>query len=172
MSDDRQMSVSLNQVEAEVTIQRVPEDVFAFYADFGNLPRFLGDVMEVKILSPERSQWRIEGPFGIRAHWTVEVTERVPNERIRYEVVDSDLGQAAWDVYFSPGSTPNETKVREVLTAPMGKLERMAMALMGKFPEQEVRANLHRLKELLETGKITDTSFAVKGKFADANERP
>jgi hypothetical protein len=37
------------------------------------------------------------------------------------------------------------------------------MALIGKYPQDEVRANLHRLKELLETGQITDTSYAVKG---------
>jgi hypothetical protein len=31
---------------------------------------------------------------------------------------------------------------------------------------EEVTSNLHRLKEIMETGKVTDTSYAVAGKFA------
>jgi uncharacterized membrane protein len=169
MPDENTVFSSNNQVEATVVIRRRREDVYAFYQDFRNLPQFLGDVIEVEITGPDRSRWTIEGPFGIRAHWSVEITERVPNERIRYEVADSHLVRAGWEVYFSQEENADETRVREVLTAPMGKLEQMAMALIGKFPEQEVRANLHRLQELLETGKITDTSFAVEGKFSSDN---
>ena len=40
----------------------------------------------------------------------------------------------------------------------------------GKYPMEEVTSNLHRLKELMETGKVTDGSYAyayaVPGKFA------
>jgi hypothetical protein len=37
--------------------------------------------------------------------------------------------------------------------------------LIGKFPEGEVPSNLHRLKEVMEVGKVTDTSYSVPGKF-------
>src|SRR5262245_57472643 len=35
-----------------------------------------------------------------------------------------------------------------------------------KFPAEEVSSNLHRLKEVMETGRVTDTSYSVAGKFA------
>jgi uncharacterized membrane protein len=161
-------STSHNQIDVSVEINRTREDVFAFYADFRNLPTFLGDVMEVEIIGPDRSRWTIEGPFGIRAHWNIQVTEQIPNELIQYQVADSDFATTAWELRFSQGSNSNQTIVQETLIAPLGEFERMAMALIGKFPEQEVRANLHRLKELLENGKITDTTYAVKGKFSPA----
>lgn len=41
----------------------------------------------------------------------------------------------------------------------------MALALIGKFPAEEQSANLRRLKEILETGSVTDTSYSVPGKF-------
>ena len=50
--------------------------------------------------------------------------------------------------------------------ASLGRLGRAALALIGKFPAEEVTANLHRLKEIIETGKVTDTSYAVAGKFS------
>jgi hypothetical protein len=36
---------------------------------------------------------------------------------------------------------------------------------MGKPPAGEVSANLRRLKEVMETGTVTDTSYSVAGKF-------
>ena len=51
------------------------------------------------------------------------------------------------------------------MLAPFGRFASAALALIGKFPQQEVTANLHRLKELMETGKVTDLSHSVPGKF-------
>jgi uncharacterized membrane protein len=96
------------------------------------------------------------------------VTEERPDELIRYETV-AWLGlRTCWEIHFAPGSEAGETQVREVMKAPLGRLGRAALALIGKFPAEEVSANLHRLKELMETGKVTDTSYSVAGKFARA----
>ena len=66
---------------------------------------------------------------------------------------------------FAPGSEAGMTVVRELMKAPLGRLGRVALALIGKFPAEEVTANLHRLKQVMETGKVTDTSYSVRGKF-------
>jgi len=61
---------------------------------------------------------------------------------------------------------PDETDVHAVMTIPFARLGRAALALIGKFPAEEQSSNLHRLKEVLETGRLTDTSYSVPGKFA------
>ena len=94
------------------------------------------------------------------------MTEERPNELIRYDLVASLGLKSEWQIYFAPGPAAGETEVREVMKAPLGRLGRAALALIGKFPAEEVSANLHRFKELMETGKVTDTSYAVAGKFA------
>ena len=58
-----------------------------------------------------------------------------------------------WEIYFSPGAEPGETQVREVMKGPGGRFAMDALVLIGKFPGQEVSANLHRFKQLMETGK-------------------
>ena len=68
-------------IEASVTIQRAVGEVFRFYRDFKNLPSFLGDVMAVEQIGPATSRWTIQGPLGIRANWTISVTE-VARERV------------------------------------------------------------------------------------------
>jgi uncharacterized membrane protein len=152
-------------VTASVVIRRPVNEVFGFYRNFRNLPRFLGDVMEVEQVDPATWRWTIRGPLGVRVHWTVRVTEERANEYIRYETATSPALKTTWQIYFTPASTTGETTVREVMKVPLGSLGRAALALIGKFPAQESPANLHRLKELLETGKVTDTTYAVPGKF-------
>jgi uncharacterized membrane protein len=155
-----------NTVEASVTIQRAVGEVFRFYRDFKNLPSFLGDVMAIDQIDPVTSRWTIQGPLGIRANWTIRVTEERMNELIRYETVGPPGLRTYWEIYFAPGSQPGATEVREVMKAPLGRWGRAALALIGKFPAEEVSANLHRLKEVMETGSVTDTSYSVAGKFA------
>ena len=153
-------------IEAGVTIHCAVDKVFRFYRDFQNLP--LGDVIAVAQTGPAASRWTIQGPLGIRAHWTIKVTEERPNELIRYETVAPPGLRTCWEIHFAPGSEAGATQVREVMRAPLGRLGRAALALIGKFPAEEVPANLRRLKELMETGRVTDTSYAVAGKFARA----
>lgn len=125
----------------------VLEEVFGYYRDFGNLPNFLGDVMAVQQINPTTSRWTIQGPFGIRAHWIVKVTEQRTNELIRYETVSSPRLKTYWEIHFTPVPDTGETEVREVMKAPLGRVGRAALALIGKFPDKEVCANLQRLRD-------------------------
>jgi uncharacterized membrane protein len=154
-----------DSIEATVSIRRPVEEVFSFYRDFTNLPSFLGDVMAVEPIGTANSRWTIQGPLGIRASWTIRVTDVLPNQLIRYETVAPPGLRTCWEVRFASGSAATETEVRETLKVPLGRLGRAALALIGKFPAEEVASNLHRLKQLMETGRVTDTSYAVPGKF-------
>lgn len=155
-----------NKIEVSVIIHRPVTAVFAFYRDFTNLPRFLGDVLAIEQIGSATYRWTIQGPLGMRMNWRIRVTEERPNELIRYETVTSPGLRTYWEIYFTPGSDAGEATVREVMKAPLGRLGRAALALIGKFPAEEVTSNLHRLKQVMETGIVTDTSYSVRGKFS------
>jgi hypothetical protein len=46
-----------------------------------------------------------------------------------------------------------------------GRVGRAALASVGRFPAAGVSSNLNRLKEVMEAGRVTDTSDALKNKF-------
>jgi hypothetical protein len=92
--------------------------------------------------------------------------EELTDELIRYETRHLPGVRTRWEIHFARGSAPGEAEIREVMRAPLGRLGRAALALFGKFPAEEVSANLYRLKELMETRKVSDTSYSVAGKFA------
>jgi uncharacterized membrane protein len=152
-------------VEATVVIQRPVADVFSFYRDFENLPRFLGDVMATERIGPATFRWTIGGPLGIRLRSTIRLTEERTNELIRYETTAVPGMRTHWAVHFAAGPGPGWTEVHEVLKTPFGRLGHAALTLVGKPPAEEVAANLRRLKQVIETGEVTDTDHAVAGKF-------
>jgi uncharacterized membrane protein len=121
--------------------------------------------MVIEQTGPTTSRWTVQGPLGIRVHWTIKVIEERRNELIRYQTVASSGMVTCWDIHFAPGAQAGETEVREVMKTPLGKFGRVSLALIGKFPAREVAANLHRLKEVMETGQVTDTSHSVERKF-------
>jgi hypothetical protein len=59
------------------------------------------------------------------------------------------------------------TVVRELMKAPLGRLGRVALALIGKFPAEEVTANLHRLKQVMETGKSPTQAIPCGASFSN-----
>lgn len=152
-------------IESRVVIDRPAAEIFAFYRDFRNLPLFLGDVMSVEPTGSSTSRWTVQGPLGIRVHWSVEVTGEEKDAYIRYRTTAVRGLGTTWDVRFTPDPGSGRTEVREVMTLPLGRVTQAGLGLIGKPPADETAANLHRLKQLMETGQVSDTRHAVPGKF-------
>jgi uncharacterized membrane protein len=152
-------------IESSVRIKRPAEDIFDFYRDFRNLPLFLGDVISVEPTGNTTSRWTIQGPMHVRIRWEIEVIERDANALIRYRTTSLRYLQTTWSIYFTQETGSDQTEVREVMELPLGRFGRAGLALIGKPPAEEVAANLRRLKQIMETGRVTDTSHAVPGKF-------
>lgn len=156
-------------IEGVVVIRRPVDIVFDFYCDFRNLPQFLGDVVHVELTGDDASRWTIRTPFGFDVHWPVFVTEIRTNALIAYEM-PSLLAPVRWSVAFTPAEEGKATMVRERMTVPGGKVAEIVLGVLGKPPPaREVQANLSRLKELLETGRVT-TMDDVVGRHGDAGQ--
>lgn len=152
------------KIEESITISRSVAEVFAFYRDVRNLPRFLGDVIGVEPIDFRSSRWTVQGPFGMKVRWTSVVTDLMEEAHIFYEA-SSGIFKTEWKIYFSEGRSPEEAVVREVLIQPGGALGQVVLAMFGKHPAAEVHSNLRRLKQLIENGRVADTSNSVPGKF-------
>ena len=155
-------------IDASIIIQRDVADVFGYYRDLTNMPRFLGDVVAVEPRGADTYQWTIRGPWRMRGHWTVRVTECRENVLIRYETVAPRWRRVTWEVRFASGPECGETRVREILRLPFGWFGMRIMALLGKHPVVEVGDNLKRLKEVLETGRVLSYRRAVPGSCPSA----
>lgn len=144
------------QVTKTVTVNRSPRDVYRFWRDLQNLPRFMSHLEEVRVISDRRSHWRAKGPAGTAVAWDAEIIEDVPNERIAWRSVEGADVDNAGTVHFKPGPGGRGTEVKVELryVPPAGRVGAGILKLFGEAPGQQIREELRAFKQLLETGEI------------------
>lgn len=144
------------RVEQVVTINRPVEQVYQFWHNFENLPRFMRHLESVEMLGHGRSRWRAKGPAGTTVSWEAETLQDRENEWIAWRSIDGGGLQNSGSVRFSPapGARGTELRVQLQYTPPAGMFGRTIARLFGEEPEQQIQDDLRRFKQLMETGEI------------------
>lgn len=153
-----------------VTIRRPPEELYAFWRDLRNLPSVMRHVQEVEVIHEYRSRWRVAGPGHTRVVWEALITEDKPNELLEWVTIDGDLAQHHGTVTFQPAAGNRGTIVRvNLVYRPLGgTFGAMVAKLFGGDPAMEIRTDLRRLKQLMETGEVADGSGPSARESLDA----
>lgn len=154
------------RVESAVNINATPEQLFRFWRNFENLPRFMTHLESVKVLDDGRSHWVAKGPAGIDAEWDAEIINEVPNELIGWRSVDGSRVDNAGSVRFTPAPGGQGTEVKVVLRydPPGGALGAAIAKLFGEDPSHQVEHDLERLKEMIESGEVATTGTQPTGR--------
>jgi uncharacterized membrane protein len=145
------------RVEASTTIYRPAQEVYSYWRQLDNLPRFMAHLKEVQELGGGRSRWTATGPLGVPVSWEAETINDIPSELISWRSVgDSDVVSAG-SVRFKPAGGDHGTEVRVVLQydPPAGKVGSTVAWLFGEDPQTQIEEDLRRFKQLLETGEVT-----------------
>jgi uncharacterized membrane protein len=152
-------------VRRTVAINKPVDEVFAFWRDFENLPRFMRHLESVTCDDSRRSHWVARAPAGRRVTWDAEVIEERPNELIAWRSLeDSDVRNSGM-VAFERGPGGRGTTVRVSLTyaPPGGKFAAVVAKLFGEEPGQQVTDDLRRLKQLMEAGEVPTVDGQPRG---------
>jgi uncharacterized membrane protein len=140
------------RVEESIRIERPVEDLYQFWRNLSDLPRFMSHLKQVDDLGGHRSHWVAKGPAGMRVEWDAEVINEVPNQVIGWRsLAGSDLTTAG-SVHFdrTPDGATTVT-VHLQYAPPAGRLGKIIAQLFGDEPSQAIREDLQRLKSMLET---------------------
>ena len=151
-------------VSAAVTISRPVDEVYGYWHQFQNLPNFMAHLESVQDVGT-LSHWVAKAPGGRTVEWDAEITEDVTNERISWRSTGNASVTNSGTVRFTPAPKGRGTEVRvEMLYSPPGGAVGAAVAkLFGEEPNQQVRDDLRRLKQVLETGQVTRSEGSPEG---------
>jgi uncharacterized membrane protein len=143
------------KIARAVTINRSPEDLFKFWRNFENLPRFMANVVSVKA-EGKRSHWVARGPLGKHVEWEAETITEEPNRLIAWRSLAGSEVATAGSVHFTPapGGRGTEVRVEMKYDPPAGKVGALIAKLFGEDPARQIQEDLRRLKQLMETGEI------------------
>jgi uncharacterized membrane protein len=154
-------------VEKSIIIKKSPKELYSFWRDFENLPRFMDHLESVNSVGFNRWHWVAKGPVGMRPEWDAEIYNERPNELIAWRSLAGTVTNAG-SVRFEPAPGERGTQVKVVLNynAPGGKVSALLAKLFGQEPGQMIEEDLRRLKQILETGEITGVEGQTSGRNA------
>ncbi|HET6584455.1 MAG TPA: SRPBCC family protein [Nannocystaceae bacterium] len=146
-----------------VTIARSPEDVYRYWRDFDNLPRFMKHVESVGVIGERRTHWTVRGPGGILLRWDAELVADRENEAIVWRSLPGADVDTSGSVQFvrAAGGRGTEVWLEMRYDAPGGKIGRAIAMLFGKDPSQLAYRTLRDLKQMLEVGEIVQSDASV-----------
>jgi len=147
------------RVEQSVTIKRAQDDLFRFWRNFENLPRFMDNLESVRVLDDGVSHWVAKGPAGARVEWNAEIHDEIENELIAWRSLPGSEVDHAGSVHFTP-ATSDGTEVRVILrySPPAGRFGAAVARLAGDDPERQVADDLRRFKQVMEAGEFQNSS--------------
>jgi uncharacterized membrane protein len=152
-------------ITKSITVARPRSEVYAFWRDFENLPRFMRHVESVQNLGGGRSHWVAKGIAGTDREWDAELVEDKPNERVSWRTIGAgDTARHAGTVSFlSVGDSATEVRVDIEYDPPAGALGASIARLFGEEPSQQIEEDLERFKRVLETGDTERTYRHTEG---------
>ena len=143
------------KVEDSVIIHRPVVEVYRFWRNFENLPRFMDHLESVTVIDENTSHWVAKGPAGTRIEWDAVIHNEIDDELIAWRTLPGAEVSSAGSVHFTPA--PGGTEVRVVLSyePPAGRLGAAVAKLLGEEPSQQVEDDLRRLKQVMDAGETT-----------------
>jgi uncharacterized membrane protein len=162
------------RVERVITVNKPVHTVYQYWRDFQNLPRFMRHLKSIEQLDDNRWRWRAKGPAGLTVSWEAEIVQDRQDEWIAWRSVEGSDVQNSGSVGFSPAPGARGTEVRVTLeyAPPAGAFGRTLAKLFGEEPEQQIQEDLHRFKQLLETGEIAVSDGPSLWRAAQPHKNP
>jgi len=160
------------RVERAVTINKPREEVFRFWRNLENLPRFMKHLQSIRVIDDRRSHWVTKGPAGRTMEWDAEIINEIENELIGWRSLDGAQVDNAGSVHFKSTTNGRGTEVRVLLqyNPPGGAVGATLAKLWGEEPSQQIEGDLRRLKQILEAGALPTTEGQPHGHQTDRHE--
>jgi uncharacterized membrane protein len=164
------------RLEASITVRSPRTEVFLFWHLFDNLPSFMSHLESVQEMGDGHSHWTAKSPIGKPVEWDAEIVAEVADELITWRSLKGADVTNSGSVRFAdaPGGRGTEVRVQMEFELPAGKLGAAVARLFGEHPEQQVRDDLRRFKQVLETGEVVRSEGSPEGTYArrQVRQRP
>jgi uncharacterized membrane protein len=146
------------RLDEAMLINKPAEELYRFWRNFENLPRFMTHLESVGVLDDRRSHWVAKAPrlAGGSVEWDAEITADEPNRRIAWRSLPGSQVETSGEVRFEKalGDRGTEVHVSMSYAPPAGRLGHMLASVVGDNPRRMIREDLHNFQHLMEIGEI------------------
>jgi uncharacterized membrane protein len=151
-------------VKKAVTVNKPPDEVYGFWTDLENFPRFMTHVESVQLRDDGKSHWVVKAPTGT-VEWDAETSDERPGELIAWRSLPGSSITNRGSVRFkpAPGGRGTEVEVELRYEPPAGTLGATVAKLMGEEPATQLADDIRRFKQVIETGEIVRSEGSLGG---------
>jgi uncharacterized membrane protein len=147
-------------VRESVRIEKPLAEVYRFWRQLENLPRFMTNLEKVIELGNGRSRWIARGPADVTVEWDAEIINEIENKVIGWRSLPGGDVVTAGSVTFAAVRRGPSTQISVHLqyAPPAGRFGALVATVAGREPSQTIRGDLRRLKQILEAGEVPRVS--------------
>lgn len=158
---------------AAIIVNRSREELYRHWRQLSTLPQFMKHLKRIEVKDDRRSHWIARGPAGSTIEWDAEITEDRPDERISWRAVEGMAIEHEGSVRFEPGTGGRGTIVTVEMEyrPPLGTVGAAVAAWFGEEPNQTVKMDLRRFKQMMETGEVITTEGQPAGRTESTSWR-
>lgn len=153
------------KIERAITVLRPVAEVFAFWRNFQNLPKFMQKLESIEVITGTRAKWHWKIMGDRTLGWETEIIAEIENRMISWQSVgDSDVDNAG-SIWFRPAPQDGATEIhiQVMVRTPGGKFIEKLASLFGEDPGSVFASDLLRFKSLMEAGEIPTTEGQPHG---------
>jgi uncharacterized membrane protein len=146
-----------------ITVNRPVNEVYEFWRDLENLPRFMSHLESVRV-SDGRSHWRVKAPAGLSLEWDAAIIEDRPNEVLSWRTLEGAAVVHTGSVRFlgAPGGRGTEVLVDLQYDIPGGKLGAALAKAFGQDPAEQITDDLRHFKQVMEAGEVVHSDASIR----------
>jgi uncharacterized membrane protein len=142
------------RVQESIEVQAPLQDVYNYWSNFENFPRFMENIEEVRMTGQDTSHWKVKGPLGVSVEFDAKTTEMNPERGVGWNTVDGQV-MTSGEVTFQEVQ-PDRTRVELTMNyadPPGGKVGE-AVANILSDPERSTRQDLENFARIVERGEL------------------
>lgn len=133
-------------------INRPVSEVFEFWRNLENLPKFMSHLDNIKTIDSNISEWTAKGPAGIGSiSWKARIVKDRTNKLLSWNSLEGSSIRNAGKVIFKDKGSSTELDITISYHAPLGIAGESAAKLLNPYFENMVRSDIAALKDYLES---------------------
>jgi uncharacterized membrane protein len=150
-------------IKRSVTVNRPVDEVYAFWKNFENMPKFMKHLDSVQSTGEGTSRWTAGSSQGLTVAWEVQLVEDRPNQLLSWQTIGVSDVTGTGRVEFTPAPGGRGTEVRADISyqPPGGALGAKIARVFRDVPGVKIENQLNTFKQIIETGEEVHSDSSI-----------
>lgn len=146
-------------LEEAVTIGRPPSELYQFWRAQTGLASVMENVVSIVPQGADRFRWTVKAPGGKEVSWVSVITNDIPDRELTWQSEDGgDIANSGRIRFEDAGTRGTVVRATIAYEPPAGVVGQIVAKLFQREPRIQARRDLHRFKQLMETGEIATSA--------------